>query len=68
MPSPLHDRQGSGVQARLLTTRMGRWRQAARAPVLAQHFLAEGETAPEHVGKGAWRTQSPLAGVEELLT
>jgi hypothetical protein len=64
----LHDSLSSGIQARLLTTRMGLWGDVASGPVLAQHFLDEGETDAEHVGNGALRTESPLAGVEDLLT
>ena len=65
---PLHHSLGSGVQARLLTTRRGLWGDVASGPVLAQHFLDEGETYAEHVGNGALRTESSLAGVEDLLT
>jgi hypothetical protein len=65
---PLHDSLGRGVQARLLTTRMGLWGDVASGTVLAQHVLDEGKTHAEHVGNGALRTESPLAGVEDLLT
>jgi hypothetical protein len=51
---PPHDRLGRRVQARLLTTRMGRWGDVASGPVWAPHFLDDGETHPEHVGHAAW--------------
>jgi hypothetical protein len=47
---------------------MGLWGDVASGTVLAQHFLDEGKTHAEHVGNGALRTESPLAGVEDLLT
>jgi hypothetical protein len=47
---------------------MGLWGNVASGPVLAQHVLDEGETDAEHVGNGALRPESPLAGVEDLLT
>jgi hypothetical protein len=50
---PPHDSLGSRVQVRLLTTRMGLWGDVASGTVLAQHFLDEGETHPEHVRNAA---------------
>lgn len=64
----LHDSPSSGIQARLLTTRMGLWGNVASGPVLAQHFLDEGETDAEHVGNGALGTEAPLPRAQNLLT
>jgi hypothetical protein len=44
------------------------WSNMAGGPVLAQHFLHEGETHPEDVGNGALGTEVPLPSPQELLT
>ena len=64
----LDDSLSSRVQAGLLTTRVGLWGNVASGTVLAQHFLDKRETDAEHVGNGALRAESPLAGAENLLT
>ena len=65
---PPHDRLGSRVQARLLTTRMGLWGNVASGPVLAQHFLNEGKTHAKEVSNATLRAEMPLVGTQDFLT
>jgi hypothetical protein len=44
------------------------WSKIAGGPVLAQHFLHEGETHPEDVSNGALGAEVPLPSPQELLT
>jgi len=65
---PLDDGLGGCVQARLLPTRMGSWRDIASSTKLAQHLLDEGETHAEHIGNGTLRAEVPFASMQNLLT
>jgi hypothetical protein len=65
---PLDDRLGGYVQARLLPARIGRWRDVASGPIVAQPRLDEGATHAEPDGNGALRAAWPLTGTQDLLT
>ena len=64
----LDDRLGGGIQAKLLPARPRLWGNGASGPVLAQHFLHEGEAHAKDVGNGALRADLLLAGPQDLLT
>ena len=59
---------GHPVQARSWPASMGLWGNGPRHTVLAEHFLDERETDPEHVREGTLGAEPAFIGMENLLT
>jgi hypothetical protein len=56
-----------GVEAGGLAPRVRLRGHVPGGAVLTQHLLDKGDTDAEHVGNGAWGTESPLPGAENAL-